>query len=114
MDFNLDVEYRGDLSIVKVFGEVDISTAPLLDVCLQEIIAAGYRRLALDLENCRYFDSEGLKTLIRIRRSAGEPGRIAICGARGMVSRMFQISGLDAVFPILPTVDDLDSADSGI
>lgn len=101
------MRFRGSTAVVEVSGDVDISTAPCLDACLKQLISAGQRELAVDLENCSYIDSEGLKTLIGALRSLGSDGQIVICAARGGVSRVLQISGLTTLFSILPSVEDL-------
>lgn len=107
MDFEIEVGYKGRIYVVKVCGDVDVCTAPMLDDCLQRLVAEGNVEIAVDLENCSYFDSEGIKVLVKALRAACGRGRINICGARGTVSRVLEISGLEAVFGILPSVDDL-------
>jgi anti-sigma B factor antagonist len=107
MDFKLDVASQGDIAIVRVYGDVDIYTAPELDACLKQIISDGITNLAVDLEGCSYFDSEGIKTLVRALKSAGEAARFSVCGAKGSVLRVFEVSGLSSLFRILPSVDHL-------
>lgn len=112
MEFNLDEGNQGSLCVVSVCGDVDIYTAPLLDACLQRNVSAGNSDIALDLTGCSYFDSEGIKVLIRALHALGEQGKICICGARGAVRRVFEISGLTTIFALRASVDDLlrDSA----
>ena len=93
MDFELDGSNRGDLYIVSVRGDVDVYTAPLLDACLQDAIAAGNTELAVDLEKCAYIDSEGIKVLVKIQRALGKRGHLAVCAGSGCVQRVFEISG---------------------
>lgn len=107
MKFSLDVEHRGSLALVKVTGDVDIYTAPQLDACLQQLVHDGKRNLAVDLSRCGYFDSEGIKALIRAYRTSGESASISIVGAQGTVERVFQISGLEAIFGIYASLDNL-------
>ena len=107
MDFDLQVGNQGDTSVVRVFGEVDVYTAPRLDECLQSLISSGTNRIAVDLENCAYIDSEGIKVLIKaVRERDGQPS-LAICGARGIVLRILEITGLQALFELLPSIRDL-------
>lgn len=106
MDFTLSVGDRGSASIVKVSGEVDVSTAPRLDACLQNLISNGRAEIILDLENCSYFDSEGLNTLIQAYRSADRQGIMAISGASAAVTRILELSGLQNLFPIRQSASD--------
>ena len=113
MEFNLDEDNQGSFCVVSVCGDVDIYTAPLLDACLQRNVSTGNADLAIDLSGCSYFDSEGIKVLIRALHALGKRGKINICGARGSVRRVFEISGLTTIFALCGSVDDLmTSADS--
>jgi anti-sigma B factor antagonist len=104
MDFDLAASNRGNTYIVSVRGDVDVCTAPRLDACIAEAMDAGCTSIALDLEGCTYFDSEGIKVLLRAVRRLGKSGSVIIVGALGSVQRVFQISGLDEVFRILPSL----------
>lgn len=105
MSFNLDVVYRGSIPIVIVRGDVDLDTAPILHACLSRLVSSGNHELAVDLSECSYIDSEGLKVLIGIFRLTG--GRITITGAKGYLPRIFHLSGIDQLFRILPSINDL-------
>lgn len=109
MNFDVNVVNCDGISIVKVFGDVDIFTTSQLDECLRQQIDAGNTEIAVDLENCSFIDSEGMKILIKILRSVGEDGQVAICGAKGVVLRAFKVLGLDQLFEFVPSVSDLDS-----
>ena len=107
MEFDLQEGSQGSIYVVSVRGDVDICTAPQLDACIQRGISAGNQEIALDLEGCSYLDSEGIKVLIKALRSLSGQGRVLICGARGAVRRVLEISGLETLFEILPSVEDL-------
>jgi len=99
LDFVVDVDSRGDYSVVRVCGEVDLYTSPMLDSCLSNLINSEKSLIAVDLSDCSYFDSDGIKTLVKWSRRLGEDGE------SGAVSRAFKICGLDSVIPILPSVE---------
>jgi anti-sigma B factor antagonist len=105
LDFVVDVDSRGDYSVVRVCGEVDLYTSPMLDSCLSNLINSEKSLIAVDLSDCSYFDSDGIKTLVKWSRRLGEDGEFVVCGASGAVSRAFKICGLDSVIPILPSVE---------
>lgn len=107
MHFDLHVDNRGDVYIVSVCGDVDYATAPHLNDCLQEGISAGRTSLAIDLQKCTYFDSEGIKVLFRTLRIVGKQGQVIICGSCAGVRRIFEISGLDQFLQFLPSIDDI-------
>ncbi len=107
MDFDLAASNRGSTYVISVFGDVDVYTAPILDSHIQAAISAGITSIALDLAKCTYFDSEGIKVLLRALRLLGDRGSIIVAGAYGSVERVFEISGLEQVFCILPSIQDL-------
>ena len=108
MDKFLNVECLGNFSIVRISGEVDLYTAPSLDMCLQELITAGNLRIALDFEFCDYLDSEGIKVLVKAYRLLKDKGELVLCGAKGTVARVLSVSTLDRILKVYPSVDDLD------
>lgn len=110
MTFDLQVVTQGSTSVVTIFGDVDVYTAPRFDESLQSLIADGKTNIAVDLENCTYFDSEGIKAIIKaMRKLDGQPS-LTICGARGIVLRVFEISGLKTLLRMLPSLADLPAS----
>lgn len=110
MTFDLQVVTQGSTSVVTISGDVDVYTAPRFEECLQGLIADGKTNIAVDLENCTYFDSEGIKALIKaVRKRNGEPS-LTVVGARGIVLRVFEITGLKALLKMLPSIKDLPIA----
>lgn len=107
VEFGLHEDDQGGTRVVSVQGDVDIFTAPLLDACIQRNISAGSKEIALVLDDCSYFDSEGIKVLVKALRAMSGSGQLLICGARGAVRRVFEVSGLETIFKLLPSVNDL-------
>lgn len=64
----LEVRYPAPgVCVVVVEGEVDMLTAPLLEACVREQLAALPKHLVLDLESVRFLGSSGLSCLLRAR-----------------------------------------------
>lgn len=95
MGFAVDVSRQPGHQVLHVTGDVDVYTAPRLGDLLQTAAADGVATVVVDLSMCRYFDSEGVKTLIRAHLSMGESSVLVIRGVRGAVDRVFRIAGLD-------------------
>jgi len=86
---------------VNVSGEVDLATAPQLDMALSEALAGGGTRLLLDFHGVTFLDSEGMKALVKAHRRLNERGgKIAIVGCRRSVGRLFDLLGLATAFGI--------------
>ena len=64
-DAPLDVRVVG--STVVLCGEVDISTAPMMEKAMFDCIDQGNETLVVDFERVTYFDSSGIQALLRAR-----------------------------------------------
>lgn len=86
---------------VRVRGELDLSTSPRLAETLQREIECG-RSVVLDLSGVTFIDSTGLNTLIRaLQICDATGGTLAVNGdLPAQVSRVFEITGLQAVLPV--------------
>ena len=62
--FRCDVEPARESVFVRPVGELDLSTVPVVDAQLSELVDAGFRRLVLDLRELRFLDSTGLRLLL--------------------------------------------------
>lgn len=97
----------GEFMVVTVSGEVDVVTAPALRQQIAEVIADGNDRVVADLTDVPFLDSTGLGVLVgrlKVLRQQGGDLRLVITSDR--VLRNFQITGLDKVFQIFPTVQE--------
>jgi anti-sigma B factor antagonist len=110
MDLTVHVaELRGWV-IVAVGGEVDMAAAPELRARLMSVVVefAG-RPVAVDLGGVGFVDSAGLGVLIgALRRITEAGGRMALVDLRPSVQRVFAITGLNAVFDVRASREDLD------
>jgi anti-sigma B factor antagonist len=100
---------RGDdgLTVVRVDGEHDLSTAPALRSQLEQLIADG-GPVVVDLTEATFIDSSILGTLLQARRDAGDAGvgfAVAHDGADA-VERVLEITGLRADLPVHRSRDD--------
>jgi anti-anti-sigma factor len=86
---------------VQVRGELDLSTSPALGETLGREMTEG-KSVVLDLSGVTFIDSTGLNTLIRALRAceANGGGFSVSPDLPAQVSRVFQITGLNAVLPI--------------
>jgi anti-sigma B factor antagonist len=101
---------RGDdsLTVVRINGEHDLSTAPALRSQLEQLIADG-GPLVVDLTEATFIDSSILGTLLQARRDAGEAGvgfAVAHGGGFDSVGRVLEITGLRADLPVHRSRED--------
>ena len=94
-DFELVVTTDGDHTIVAIWGELDIATAPVLRDRLFSLLSGGSTHLVLDLAGMTFIDSRGLGAFIgaaRDVRAAG--GELDLVHPRPAVRRVIEISGM--------------------
>lgn len=107
MDLRLDVSQRGEWSIVEVGGEVDVATAPRLREQLISLVGDGRYRIVVSLEAVDFIDSTGLGVLISgLKRVRTHGGEFAVVCNEPRIMKVFEITGLDTVFNVVPTLDD--------
>jgi anti-sigma B factor antagonist len=91
--------------VVSVEGELDLSTAPRLKWMLVDALEAGRSQLVVDLSLASFMDSTALGVLVGVNRSL-DGGGLAIVCARPEVLKTFELSGVDRLFAIFPTLDE--------
>jgi anti-sigma B factor antagonist len=97
-EFHLDtVGPIGDCAVLRVTGEVDVYTAPLLRA---------------DLGRVDFLDSTGLGALVGgLKRLREAGGSLALVISTPRILRIFQITGLTKALAVQPSVADAITAD---
>jgi anti-sigma B factor antagonist len=91
--FSVTVEPLGEARLVRVRGDLDLSTAGRLRLELDAARADGVATL-LDLSAVNFIDSAGLKVLLRSARAAEAEHRSwCIVRASSAVRRLAEVSG---------------------
>ena len=84
--------------IVRVFGDVDLAAAPEFERAL-EVRDDEPALVIVDLRECAYMDSTGLRILIKRRKAIGARLRLVIA-ENSFVQRLLHTAGLDGYFAI--------------
>jgi len=82
------------MPVLTMYGEVDHSTAPVLEQSVQKALQANDARFLLDLSACSFLDSRGSSVLLSAVRDLREDGWLGVVGARLSLLRLFAIVGL--------------------
>ena len=103
--FDVTSERRGDTVLVRLSGELDISSAPKVEDALARVEPDRPELLVLDLRNLAFMDSTGLRLLIAAdTRARQQSRRLAIVKGPEPVQRVFRITRLEERLEI---VDDV-------
>jgi anti-sigma B factor antagonist len=99
--------------VVRVVGEVDMSHEEELQAELRTAIESGARGVVVDLTECEFIDSTGVRALL-LSREAQQPEegdeRLAVAASSEQILRILTVMGIDKAIPIRPTVDEASSA----
>jgi anti-sigma B factor antagonist len=112
-EFRLDtVGPAGDCAVLRVIGEVDGYSAPMLRERIRELAASGAVHLIADLRQVDFLDSTGLGVLVGgLRRLREDGGSLALVINTPRILRIFQITGLTKVFDARSSVTEAITAD---
>lgn len=112
MATDFSIEDRGinaRTHLIAVAGEIDLFTAPEFKQRVSAPIDAGRTHLIVDLSAATFIDSSSLGVLIGAhRRLKRRGGTMAIVCDNDAIVKTFRITGLDGVFRLVPTLDELD------
>jgi anti-sigma B factor antagonist len=105
-----------DVYVVRVIGEVDMSHEEELRGELRKAVAADARGIVVDLTECEFIDSSGIRALL-LSREAQHPEdgavRLAVAASSEQILRILSVMGIDRVIPIRPTAEEAASAITG-
>ena len=105
IDFKVETEFVGDEThVVSVAGELDMYTAPPFEQQVLDALDSGRGRVVVDLSGCEFIDSTALGILLTATQRLGEQSdRLVLVTADRSIVKVFEISGLDRTFTIVPT-----------
>jgi anti-sigma B factor antagonist len=93
-----DVSVTGPSAAVRAVGEIDSTTAPLLDQQLVGLLDTDVRELTVDLGGVTFLDSAGLCVLATAhRRAVRQDVHMRVLASSRAVIRPLQITGLWAL-----------------
>lgn len=107
--FSAHVCYVGEVPVVEVSGEIDMSTVPELRSAIEEAVGQmeGASNLVVDLGGAGFMESMGLGLLIdqrqRLREHEGELKLVLGEGGAGEILRVTELESTFAIYPDLET-----------
>ncbi|MEU6721847.1 STAS domain-containing protein [Nonomuraea sp. NPDC046802] len=94
------VDDRAGYSVVRLSGELDLLTRPLLGEACAPLLARGKTRIVIDVAELAFCDCSGLNALIdqqhAVRRHGGA---LLLTGVHGTLARLLSITGTADTFP---------------
>lgn len=94
---SIDVSHREGVAVVFVKGEIDMESAPLLAVALEQ--QPSDKVAYLDMADVRFIDSSGIAVLInQLARMRQHNGDLRVQNPSRVVRRLIEIAGLSEHF----------------
>jgi anti-sigma B factor antagonist len=95
----------GRTSLIALEGDVDLHTSSTFRGHVLGAIAGGSKRVVVDLTETTFFDSTALGVLVGARkRLAAVGGELSVVVSDHNTLRVFEVTGLDRIVSIYPTV----------
>ena len=110
-DFGVEVADHAGWAVVAISGQVDLATAPQLKERMLELVTNGHEHLVADLTSTEFLDSTALGALVSVlKRLRVKGGEMRLVCTSPSILKVFDITGLDRVFPIHASVDEAMAA----
>lgn len=112
MAFKVTGGEHGDWAVLRVSGELDLMTSPVLRQRVHDVVAEGHHSLVLDLSEVFFCDSSGVGVLVAARRLIRScqgrlrlilPDRGAVDGSH--VNRVLGALGVRRLFDVRADVE---------
>lgn len=95
MALSLSTTRDADTIVVRIAGDVDLSTVAELDRAVHAAVEAGPAGVVIDLAAVTFIDSAGINTLLKSRRLADERDRrFRVANATGVVRDVLDLTGV--------------------
>ena len=102
-----DEEIDAETHVIELGGEVDLYTAPEFKERLVQVIEDGKKQLVIDLSKATFIDSTTLGVLVGgVKRLRPVGGSLSLVCTDQNITKIFEITGLDRVFPIHKSRDE--------
>jgi anti-anti-sigma factor len=99
----LDVDTRSDATVIFVTADLDIASGDQLESAITAA-QTSEKPIVVSLAECPFCDSTGLGIFMRTKNRLG--GSFAVVVPRdSRCHRIFEVTKLDAILPVYPTVD---------
>ncbi len=105
----LSTEKKGNHLLVKIGGELDLSTSPRFREKVEEELNydPSIKHLVLDLQDTTFIDSSGLGVILgRFKRISAQGGKLLAVRVPSHLVKVFELSGLLRIMEICPTPED--------
>jgi anti-sigma B factor antagonist len=97
----VEITQEGGWIVVRVAGDIDMATAPVIGDRLSELRRLGYRNIRIDAALVGFMDLQGLNMLAGAYKSAADlGGALTVVNATLQVRKVFEPAGLERLLSV--------------
>lgn len=104
--FDVAVDWRGDVVVVTVSGELDLVTAPQLSESMELVREKSPAAVVVDLTHVSFLASAGMSLLASTHQQLNGSAEFAVVADGPSTGRPLSLVGLNEVFGIYASVDE--------
>lgn len=106
MDLKISHQAQQGGEVISLEGKLNALTSAQVKGFFTKLLDQNGSRLVLDLEGVTFMDSSGLSSLISVLKAAREKGGfLRLTRIKPQVKSVLELTMLDRVFEIFPTVE---------
>jgi anti-sigma B factor antagonist len=99
---------RDGLAVLRLRGDLDISTAALVPEYVVAMLRDGHKQIVVDMRDVQLIDSVGVRALLHVRRRMWRnDGAVAFVCSEETTGRVLRVMGL---YDVLQCTDDFEAA----
>jgi anti-sigma B factor antagonist len=103
----IEVDRQGAFAVARLSGESSMSDGETLAETLNDLVAGGKAKVAIDLSGLKLIDSTGLSVLMNVvARSRLSGGRVLLVAPSTFVGGVLRVTRLDRWFEICADMSD--------
>jgi anti-sigma B factor antagonist len=100
------IAHRDGVAVISIGGEIDLSTAPAFEAAIAGALDDDPPVLVIELSGVRFMASVGLRILADAHERVSKSAQVAIVANNPATSRPIELTGLDKIISLYPTLDD--------
>jgi anti-sigma B factor antagonist len=103
----VDTKHEEDRTVLRLRGELDLATVPLLQSALDAVELEGPSLVLLDLRDLQFMDSTGLRAILDAHERSQHRGHeFAVTRASDQVERLLTITRVSEHLRIIDSTDE--------
>lgn len=97
----INVKSEGTKKWIELDGRLDTTAAPELTAAFEKEIQSDVKELEIDMANCGYVASSGLRVILQAQKSMNRiGGKMVVKNVNDVVMEVFEMTGFSSILTI--------------